>query len=357
MTVTRDRHTDHGATFHTRGGREIPNHYGRPDTAHRAVRNGVGVIEMPYDILEITGPDRIEFVDAAVTNPVTTTDDAGSYALVLDPDGRVMADLYLYRSGDRLLAFLPPGTGDRVGSTWRDRIIRRDVEIESVTTEFGVFGVHGPTATEKVASVLNDAAAPDGSLTVARGRIDGDGVTVVRSDDRVGEEGYEVICARAEADSVLDSLLTKGYNATPFGDVTWQSLTLEAGTPLYGSELADRIPVGLVGGAYDRSKGCYPGQEVIARIEDRGRPPSRLVGLASDTVPTTSATVTADGNDVGVITRVGDPPTYDHAAALAVLDYGFDGETVTVGDDITARVEPLPFVETGTRSNRLPVTD
>ncbi|MFB6104264.1 MAG: aminomethyl transferase family protein [Halobacteriaceae archaeon] len=352
--TTRARHADHGAQFRRRGGREVPAQYGRPATAHRAVRNGVGVIEMAYDVLELGGPDRQEFVDAAVTNPVTPTDGVGTYALVLDPDGHTVADLYAYSTPDRLLVFLPPGTGDTVATTWRDHRVRRDVSIDSVTTDLGVFGVYGPAATEKVASVLNGAAAPADPLSFVRGQIDGDGVIVVRTDDRPGQEGYEVITRAATADAVLDSLLTKGLNAAPFGYQTWETLTLEAGTPLYHTELADRIPVGLVAGAYDRTSGCYPGQEVIARIEDRGRPPGRLQGLSLTAVPATPAPVSVDGDEVGVLTRAADPPTSESAIALAILDPDLDSGAVTVAEDIDATVQSLPFLEGSTRSRRCP---
>lgn len=350
--LTRERHAAHGAEFSRRGDREVPAHYGRPDTAHRAVRNGVGVIEMAYDILDLNGPDRHAFLDAAVTAPVTPEDGTGTYALVLDPDGHTVADLYAYTTDDRLLVFLPPGTGDTVAGTWRDRRVRRDVSIEDVTDDFAVFGVYGPAATEKVASVLNAAPAPAAPLGFVRGRIDGDGVTVVRTDDRPGEEGYEVISRAGTADTVLDSLLTKGLNAAPFGYRTWETLTLEAGTPLYHTELADRIPVGLVTDAYDRDRGCYPGQEVIARIEDRGRPPGRLHGLRLEAVPETPATVTADGSTVGTVTRAATTATTDTPIALAVLDTS--ATTVTVDEDIPATVEPLPFVEGSAPSRRCP---
>jgi aminomethyltransferase len=97
-------------------------------------------------------------------------------------------------------------------------------------------------------------------------------VSVVRNDDVAGEEGYEVVCAADEAADVWDTLLNHGNNAAPFGYGTWETLTLEAGTPLFHDELAGRVPnVAGLRNAVDYKKGCFVGQETVARVENVGR--------------------------------------------------------------------------------------
>ena len=81
MTVVAELHDAHGGTLTTRGGRRVAAHYGRPERVHRAVRNVVGTIEMGYGVLEVTGEDRVEFVDNAVSNRVPDADGRGVYAL------------------------------------------------------------------------------------------------------------------------------------------------------------------------------------------------------------------------------------------------------------------------------------
>ncbi|HET7323115.1 MAG TPA: aminomethyl transferase family protein, partial [Halococcus sp.] len=96
MTLVEAVHEAHGARFLAHGGVRVADHYGRPERTHRAVRNVVGVTEMGYGILTVTGEDRIDFVDNAVSNRVPGTDGAGCYALLLDPQGRIETDLYIY---------------------------------------------------------------------------------------------------------------------------------------------------------------------------------------------------------------------------------------------------------------------
>jgi aminomethyltransferase len=358
MTVVRSAHEELNAVFEDAGERALPAHYGRPERTHRAVRNGVGVTETAYGVLTVTGSDRREFVDNAVSNRVPDTEGEGCYALLLDPDGRIETDMYVYDAGERLLVFTPPGTAGDLAADWRETVFIQDVDIAVTTGELGVLGVHGPTATEKVAGVLNRTGTPEEPLTFERGRIADEGVTVIRGDDLAGEESYEVVCAAEAADTVFDALLTYGPNAVPFGRRTWATLTLEAGTPLFGTELAGRIPNSVgVRNALDFQKGCYVGQEVVSRIENRGRPPQRLVGLRPESVPESGAAVFDGDASVGEVTRAADAPSLEGGAALALLDADCEAEALSVrvdGTAVPARRVALPFVEGSGHSARLP---
>ena len=358
MTLVGDSHTDLGATFSTYSGREVVDHYGRPAVAHRAVRNGVGVIEMGYGIVAIEGDDRIEYVDNIVSNRVPETDGQGCYALLLNPQGRIQSDLYIYNAGERLLLFTPPAEAPPLVDDWQAKVFIQDVEISDVSDSFGVFGIHGPMSTEKVASVLNHAGAPEPELTFERGSMADSGVTVIASDNPTGEEGYEVICGADDAENVLDTLLNHGLNAAPFGYRTFESLTLEAGTPLFETELDGRVPntVGLRHGL-DFEKGCYVGQELVSKVENRGQPSSRLVGLRTDTVVDAGSTVRVGDSDVGEITRAIESPSVDEPIALAFVafDATLDAAAVeTAGESVSAEAVDLPFVTGSADSLRLP---
>ena len=359
MSLVGDLHADHGATFESRGGREVVADNGRPTTAARAVRNGVGAIEMGYGVVVVTGDDRVGFVDDAVTNRVPDVDGEGTYALLLDPQGGIETDMYVYNAGERLLLFTPPGRADPLIDDWSGKVFIDDVELRDASADFGVFGVHGANATEKVASVLNGAGAPEPELSFVRGSMDDVGVTVVASDAPLGEEGYEVICAADEAADVFDTLLTRGLNAAPFGYRTWEDLTAEAGTPLFETELAGRLPnVFGLRNAVDFEKGCFVGQEVVSKVENRGRPSRRLVGLRPEARPESGAAVFDGDASVGEVTRGADSPTLDAPVALAVVDFDADGSDLRVrvdGAEVPAERVDLPFVEGSARSARLPM--
>ncbi|NLV08551.1 aminomethyl transferase family protein [Halomicrobium mukohataei] len=358
MTVIEGVHEDRGATFRTMGGNRVVANYGRPERVHRAVRQVVGVIEMGYGVVTVTGDDRIDFVDNAVSNRVPTTDGEGSYSLLLDPQGHVETELYVYNAGERLLLFVPPARAEPLVEDWREKTFIQDVTITDATDEFAVFGVHGPKATEKIASVLNKTATPETPLAFVRGSMVDAGVTVVRSDGLVGEEGFEVVCSADVARDVYDTLENRGLNAAPFGYDTWDALTLEAGTPLFDTEIEGQIPnvVGLDNGV-DYEKGCFVGQEVVSRVHNRGRPSKRLVGLTCGVVPASGAAVFVDDASVGAVTRAVESPTREEPIALASVDYELPDGTLSVrvdGEEVEAAVADLPFVTGSDESARLP---
>ncbi|MCL9815656.1 aminomethyltransferase family protein [Natronocalculus amylovorans] len=358
MTLVADVHSDHGATFTERGDRTVVDHYGRPDRAVRAVRNGVGVIEHGYGIVEITGDDRIEYVDNIISNRVPRSDGQGVYALLLDPNGRIETDMYLYNGGERLLLFTPPETVSELVSEWQSKIFIQDVSIEEISDRLAVFGVHGPQSTEKVASVLNQIGAPEPELTFDRGSMGDVGVTVIASDNPIGEEGYEIICAAEEAAELFDTLLTRGMNAAPFGYRTWDILTLEAGTPLFTSELRDRIPntIGMRN-ALDFEKGCFVGQEVVSKVENRGQPSRKLVGLTLDRVVPENSTIVGDGEQLGTVTRSVESPTLETAIGFGFVPYQTTHTEVTVetsAQSESAMLTALPFVRGSAQSLRCP---
>ena len=378
MTLVADTHAAHGATYRDRGGRQVVDHYGKPERVGKAVRKVVGAIEMGYGILAVSGDDRVEFVDNAVSNRVPREDGQGVYALLLDPQGRIETDMYVYNAAERLLVFLPPERAQTVAEDWSEKVFIQDVTIEDVSAEFGVFGVHGPKSTEKIASVLGGPGAPEKPLSFVRGSMVDAGVTVIASDSPVGEEGYEVICAADDAEQVFDTLLNRGLNAAAFGYRTWDALTLEAGTPLFEYELSGTVPNVLgLRNALDFEKGCYVGQEVVSRVENRGRPSRRLVGLAlnglTDAVdnidgdaapsqydavlPAAKSAVFAGDTAIGEVTRATVGPTAGEPIAFALVEYDAALDEITVridGDEVQATQRSLPSSDGSARSKRLP---
>ncbi|ELY41840.1 CAF17-like 4Fe-4S cluster assembly/insertion protein YgfZ [Natronorubrum tibetense] len=360
MSVIESIHTDHGATFGERDGRTIVEHFGRPERTHRAVRNGVGLLELAYGVVVVEGDDRLEYVDNVVSNRVPAENGQGCYALVLDPQGGIAVELYIYNAGERLLLFTPPAEAEPLAEDWSEKVFIQDVDIRVATDEYAIFGIHGPHATEKIASVLNGAASPDERYSFVRGTMGDEGVTVIRTDALTGEESYEVICAADDAEGVYDTLLNQGLNAAPFGYRTFESLALEAGSPLFETELEGTLPNVLgLRNALDFEKGCYVGQEVVSRVENRGQPSRRLVGLTleDEAVPDSGAAVFDGDSSVGEVTRAGESPLLEQTIALALLDYGLENHELTVrvaGEEVPATVTELPFLEGSDSSDRLP---
>ena len=336
MSVIEGVHEDHEATFTERDGHRVVADYGRPERTHRAVRNVAGTIEMGYDIRIVTGPDRVSAVDDALAAAVPETDGQGTYGFLLE-SGAIAAEAAVYNAAesDRLLAFCSPGRGDVL-----ETAVGSAATVTDATADLAVFGVHGPQATEKIASVLSTGGgAPEPAGAFTRGTMGEEGVTVIATDAPTGEEGYEVVCDAGEAERVFDTLVNRGLNAAPFGYRTWASLTLEAGTPLL-SDLRGRDPAVLAGG------------------DDAGE---RLLGLTAEAVPEPGAALLAGGEEggdgaVGTVTRALESPSLDEPIALAVASGPFDAVETDAGTAAASEAS-LPFVEGSARSGRLPERD
>jgi aminomethyltransferase len=353
MTHLAAVHDDHGATFLERGGRRFVGHYGNPERVHRAVRTVVGVIEYGYGIVSIEGSDREDVLDRTIPNRLPREDGNGVYTLSLSPEGDIETDLYAFNAGNRLLVFTPPGQAQRVAEAWRGRS-EGDATIDVATDDFATFGVHGPQATEKIASVFSEAA-PDERLAFVRGSMDKTGVTVVRTDAPAGEEGYDVICAADAARDVFDTLENRGLNAAPFGYWTWQSLTLEAGTPLFETELAGRKPINLGLPAVDTKKEESVGRSAHSQTEASEEGKRKLVVLGTESEVAKGDSVRAGGDTVGEVTRGAFSPTRDEPLAFALVAAGANAPFEVRGDELVdARRFDLPVVEGSDRSGRIP---
>ncbi len=311
MTVVQAVHKELGATFRTVGSLRTVDHYDNAARAHLAVRNGVGLAELPHAVCRV--PERRRAALAAVFDErVPSADGQAAHGRLADDT--VRGEATVLAAEDDLLCLVSPGA-----RAWLcDRVDARDR-----TAALGVFDLHGPQATEKLAGVLHGAPAPGERLTFVRGRLREAGVTAVRTDDPAGEEGYVVVCGADDAREVHDTLLVRGPNAAPFGYRTWETLTLEAGTPL---------------------------PDDLQSADDR-----RTVGLVPESLPASDDPVVADGERVGTVLRAVESPTLACPIALATVEQSVTDADLTVGGHPVA-VRSLPFVDGSATSGRIPMS-
>jgi folate-binding protein YgfZ len=269
----------------------------------------------------------------------------GVYSTFLTRQGKFVADLHLYRRTDCFKADLAPGMASVFSEVIDMYIIMDQVEVEDLTASQASLGLFGPNSLK----MLKNAGLDPGDLP-EHGHIDIEGMTIAQ-EPWTGDEGYLLSTPSDNAESTWDALL--GAGATPTGLTAFETLTLEAGTPLFGLDMnSDLNPMqaGLETKAIDFDKGCYIGQEVIAKIKYLGQVNRGLCGirLSGEQVPPAGAKVEANGEEVGTLTRAAYCPTEAQTLAFALLhrkamDTGcqvtvLDGEVSFAGE-----VAPLPF--------------
>ncbi|MFQ5896404.1 MAG: aminomethyltransferase family protein, partial [Nitrospinota bacterium] len=273
----------------------------------------------------------------------------GTYATFLTRLGKIVADLALYRRPDHVLSEVAPGHVPRLIKALDHYIIMEDVTLEDLTESLGLLGLHGPECW-KVAG--RSAPSPSDLPEYGHREVELGGVRALAARrSYTGEEGLDLFAEPAALPALWAAL--RGAGASPVGLVALDVLRLEAGVPLFGVDMDERVnpmQAGLEERAISFTKGCYVGQEVVAKIKYLGQVNRGLVGLTleGEEAPPPRSKVLGRGKEVGELTSAARSPALGRVIALGYLhrDFMEPGSEVTVqidGGSRPARVTALPF--------------
>jgi tRNA-modifying protein YgfZ len=328
----------------------------RPD---QVVRQTAGVIDRSRrGRILVRGADRKPFLHALLTNDITgLAPGTGCYAALLTPQGRMVADLDVFETGDVILLDCARDVKDVLLQKFDAMIFGEDVQLGDLSDAWGCVGVYGPQAADVAARALgarNGEADGGISGTVAalaqHGNVRlealGDTVVVARV-DAFGLPGYLAFAPAALVPAIGSAAMAAG--AAPIDPATAEVLRIEAGEPAFLVDMnAETIPpeAGIESRAVSFTKGCFPGQEVIVRIRDRGhgRVAQRLVWLSApgSIVPAAGDRVSFGGKDVGHVTSAVLSPARGGPLALGYVrrEVAEDGKPVGIvhGDAVIEAV-------------------
>lgn len=334
----------HGATS------SPPPSYGDPAAEYAALREGAAVwVRAGWEVLRLSGGDPVEFLHKYVTQEVRRRPGQGAYGCVLTLKGGLVCDAWLLVGEGEVLALLPPGASEPARAHLRKYALLARVKLEP--TAQVVVSVWGPAAAARCAAVLGSLPPLDEELDHAPVEVDGAPLRVVR-DGAFGAPGYDLLVPAERAPALLDALVAAG--ARPVGAEAIEQVRVEAGVPLFGVDMDEStIPIeaGLEARAISYTKGCYLGQEVIARIAHRGRVNRHLRGLRFVGECDVPAPLFLGEKEVGQLTSLVRSPRLGGAALGLGLVHrkGLEpGAALRVGGPEGPAVEPceLPLAET-----------
>lgn len=357
-----ETHRRAGATLVERDGCLLPAHYGDAAAEYGAVRGGggAGLIDLSArGRVEVSGKDAVQFLNGLITNDVKTlAGGAWMHCAFPNPQGRLLAFARVWRAtdADKFLFDTEPATRSAVFKNLERFSLAGDFKVDDTTDHSAQLSVQGARA----AGVVGDALGEDVSR-IARGHVAGierrGGVVVVARATHTGEDGFDVVAGAEQAQALWDALVAAG--ARPVGHDALELLRVEAGVARHGADVdaSNVVPEAGMDEAVSYTKGCYVGQEIIARIHWRGHVAKRLAGLAPEddggegAALTTGAKIkTADASrEIGRVTSVALSPRLRKRIALGVVKYDFlaPGTEVLIeseGGSCRARVAELPFV-------------
>ena len=316
------------------------------ETQYRAVRKNAGIFNRSNrGKVRAEGADCLRFLHGMVTNTVESlAENEGNYAAVTSARGQTLLDIWVHRLQDCIYIETEPGLATKLIETLDRYLIADDVALSDESDAWVIFGVQGPAAYELIGRVVGHVPAdlPEHHTVI---REFGGTPIWITARSYTGEPGCDLRIAQDLADSLQRALVTAG--GTPIGSQVEEILRVEAGIPRYGAEIDESV-VPLEAGlnrAVDFDKGCYIGQEVIAKMHFRGRPRRYLTGLLlSDNTPV-CGDITVNDKIVGRVTTCVKSLHFNRVIALAIIRRGYHeaGKRVILDDGSEAEVVNLPF--------------
>lgn len=297
---------------------------------------GEGFYEHKRGLIAVWGKEAVQFLDGMITNDMKTLED-GHQMLAAFPNaqGRLLALVRVLRQGDRFLIETEDATREKVFNNLFRFTFAGDFFVEDLSDQHRYFEIFAPLGPQ--------ASPPSGETVLTDNQFT---FSPIRSN-------ASFTCVNLEnADAFRNALIDSGH--VEISDDLHETLRIESGIPKYGVDMDESTIVPELGldGLISYNKGCYIGQEIIARIHFRGHVAKRLTGLVSEPPAVAGGLVegielsTLEGKNAGRITSAAFSPKLGKMIALAYVRYDYLSEgTALAAADASARVVNLPFVK------------
>lgn len=352
-------HREWGARFTTVNGVGMIAHYGDFLAEYAALRAAAVVLDLSgRSRLCLLGADRERLLHGQVTNNVKALAPGdGCYAALVTAKGRLESDLNIHRLDAEFLLDFEPGYSAAVARRLERFVIADDVQVVDVAPLFGLLSVQGPRAAEIVTALNLPVALPATPLRHVHTHDPRLGHVYVMNQPRVGLPGFDLFVPVTGLEPAARNLVAaaRGLGGQPGG---WEALELarvEAGLPRFGQDMDETTlapEAGIEARAISYAKGCYIGQEVIARIRTYGRVARALRGLrladGLAALPVTGDKLFRDGREVGYVTSAVRSPLWGANLALGYVrresnQVGTELRLQSAAGESPALIVPLPF--------------
>lgn len=352
-----ERHAAFGATFEDRAGWSVPADYGDAPAEHEAVRQRAGVADLSHrGTLRVTGDDRIKWLQSVVSNDILPLKPGqGRYSSFLTHKGKMLTYFRVYMRADCVVVEDVGEIGDTTFQALRKFLLYgTKAKLENCSELWALLLISGPKTPAVIRAAFGCDPSTLGMLDFVTADIAGKSAMIIRTEE-TGEEDFEVLLPGDAVTTAWDQVMHAGqeHGIRPFGSRTREALRMEAGLPQAGADLNEEIvppEANLEGKAFSLSKGCYPGQEVVARMDTYGSVRRRLVGLVIDdaVIPPKGAKLFSGDREVGWVSSAVQSPQLHSVIAFGfpLRDFSKPGTRLAVevdGSRHPAVVRALPF--------------
>jgi tRNA-modifying protein YgfZ len=310
------------------------------DGQYRALREEAGFLPRERGALLVSGPDAADYLQSQLSNDFEALEpDRGLYAALLDRKGHLVADMRALRLGHshsgRIWLDTEPVATEALRKHLETYKIGRDVEVADATADWAITSVIGPASGEV-------AGIPPLSPEHAQHYSERDGIQILAV---ATDQGLDLVTRPDAVEALHGQLLAGG--AVLVSEGAAEIIRVESGRPRFGLDMGpESMPAeaGIVERAVDFEKGCYIGQEPVARLHYRGKPNRTLRGLRLSAPAAQDDPLFLGDREVGTIGTSCISPALGPIALAIVRREAADGERVSVGDGgVTAELVQLPF--------------
>ena len=348
-TALHDKLTVGSANMADYGGIITASDFGDVRGEFSALLSTCGVYDLGWRAkVTLKGKDRVRWLNGMTTNNVRDlATGRGVYAFILNAQGHILGDLYVYNRGDSLLLDTDQSQLAKVLGIFKKYIIMDQVEVTNSSDILTAIGITGPKSRALLLTAGLEFPELE-PLQFADVQWQEIALTLVRGEAEKGES-YEIWLAPEKVREIWEALLHAG--AKPVGTAAFDLFRVALGIPKYGQDIREReLPQETEQTrALNFTKGCYIGQEIVERVRSRGNVHRKLTGFAiNGTLPASGTKIQLDGKEVGEITSAASLPLQggDRAVGLGYLrrEAAIPGKELQAGD-ARATVAELPFIE------------
>ena len=344
-------HRDAGAAIGTWFGCALPDYFGDWLAEYRAARESVALIDKNYKAyLCFSGPDRVRYLNAILTNNIKDLATGGGIvSLFLNPQGKIQAEIETYAEAESLLCVSHAMVRQTLAPALDKFIIMDDVTLDDETDNFGTLALEGPGAGAVVQKLTNISLENMSELSFLDVSVAGIPCRMIKRSPGV-VDGAEFFAPREALPQLWQHLSMAATEAggRAMGYQALNALRLEQGIPWFGYDFGDKqIPheAGLEHSHISYTKGCYTGQEIVERVRSRGQVNRVrvLLKIATAEAPAAGTALTAEGKEVGHVTRVAYSPGLQAVIAMAYVrrENSVVGSPLQAGQGAAVVIEPL----------------
>ena len=351
------QHSQLGATFAEITGWEVPAHYGDVAAEHQAVRHAVGIADLSHrGKLKVTGDDRVKWLQSIISNDILPLQPGqGRYSSFLTHKGKMLTYFRVYMQNESVMVEDVGEIGDATFQAMRKFLLYgTKAKMENCAESWGLLLISGPKATQVIQSAFGVDVTDVKPLDFITAQIGGQQAFIARTEE-TGEIDIEILLPVDSLATAWTAAMQAGakFGIRAIGSHAREALRIEAGIPKAGPDLNEEVvppEANLEGKAFSLSKGCYPGQEVVARMDTYGNVRRKLIGLVlkDSAVPPHGAKLHSGDREVGWISSAVSSPQLNKVIALGfpLRDFSAPNTALTVdinGTRHEAIVHTLPF--------------